>query len=263
MHQLVIPRRPALVLAGLAGALTLAGCETDHRFTEHQTVVETRPLDPSGTFRLENTNGQVEVHTWKESQVKIEAQKGGSRWAIENTRIEIRGQGDRVTVDTRQPKGWFLGNTGKVDYHITVPENARLEIETTNGRVRIEGASGLVRAATTNGGVEVEDAVSEVEATTTNGGVRVTFRKAPGEGSHRISTTNGSVTLQLPADATGDFEASTVNGGIKTDFPLEIKGGLGGRRLNGRLGEGRARFELRTVNGGVRIIRQGESNSVG
>jgi DUF4097 and DUF4098 domain-containing protein YvlB len=263
MHHITILRRPALVLAGLAAALTLSGCEADHRFTESQTVVETRPLDPDGTFHLENTNGQVEVHTWKEPQVKIEAEKGGSRWAIENTRIEIHGRGGRVTVDTRQPKGWFLGNTGKVDYHITVPENARLEIETTNGRVRIAGASGLVRAATTNGGVEVEDAVSEVEASTTNGGVRVAFRKAPDQGSHRITTTNGSVTLLLPADASGAFEASTVNGGIKTDFPLEVSGGIGGRRLNGRLGEGRARFELRTVNGGVRIIRQGESNSVG
>jgi DUF4097 and DUF4098 domain-containing protein YvlB len=262
MLQLVVPRRLALALACLASAATLTACHDGHAYGARQTVLETRPLALEGTFRLENTNGHVEVHTWKEPQVKIEAEKAGSPWSIENTRIEIRASGDRVTVETHQPLGFF-GNHGKVDYHVTVPENARLQIETTNGRVRIEGAAGPVRAATTNGGVEVEDAVGAVEATTTNGGVRVAFLRVPAAGSSRVATTNGSVTLLLPADASGSFEASTVNGGIKTDFPLEVSGGFGGRRLNGRLGDGRARFELRTVNGGVRIIRHGDANSVG
>lgn len=257
--------RHFVVLASLAvSAVATAACDVGPRDRANQSIVETRSLDLDGTFRLENTNGLVEVHTWKEPRVKIEAEKAGSRWTVENTRIEIHGQGDRVTVETRQPRQqWFFGHHGKVDYHVTVPENARLEIETTNGRVRIEGATGLVRAATTNGGVDVEDAAGVVEASTTNGGVRVAFRKSPTEGSSRVSTTNGSVTLLLPADASGAFEASTVNGGIRTDFPLEVSGGLGGRRLNGRVGEGRARFELRTVNGGVRIIRHGGADSIG
>jgi hypothetical protein len=253
------------VFVGLA-ALAGAGCDTGHargpRTT--QSVVETRPLDPGGTFRLENTNGYVEVHTWAEPRVKIEAEKSGSRWTVENTRVEILGEGDRITVETRQPRQqWMFGRSGKVDYHVTVPENARVEIETTNGRVRIEGATGRVRAATTNGGVEVDDAAGIVEASSTNGGVKVAFRRSPAEGESRISTTNGSVTLTLPPDASGAFEASTVNGGINTDFPLTVSGGVGGRRLRGQLGEGRARFELRTVNGGVRIIRQGAADPVG
>lgn len=263
MPDLVVRRRLALALAALAATTVLPACHDGYAHGTPQTVLETRPLDPDGTFRLENTNGHIEVHTWKEPQVKIEAQKEGSAWSIENTRVEIRGSGDRVTVETHLPRQWPFGGRGKVEYHVTVPENARLEIETTNGRVRIEGPGGEVRAAATNGAVEVEDAAGAVEATTTNGGVRVAFRKSPAAGSHRVATTNGSVTLLLPPDATGSFEASTVNGGIKTDFPLEVSGGLGGRRLNGRLGEGRARFELRTINGGVRIIRQGQANSVG
>jgi Toastrack DUF4097 len=254
------------VVAGLAGLASLGtACHLpDPEPRTRQSISETRPLDPDGTFRLENTNGHVEVHTWQQPQVKIEAEKAGSRWMVENTRIEIRGQGDRVTVDTRQPRQhWFFGSGGKVDYHVTVPESARVEIETTNGRVRIEGAAGLVRAASTNGGVEVQDAAGTVEASTTNGGVQVGFRSSPAAGQSRISSTNGSVTLELPADASGAFEASTVNGGIRTDFPLEVSGGIGGRRLHGRLGEGRARFELRTVNGAVRIIRQGGSDPIG
>jgi DUF4097 and DUF4098 domain-containing protein YvlB len=255
--------RHLFVLAALASG-TVACVDGRGIHAASQSMVETRPLDLDGTFRLENTNGQVEIRTWKQPQVKIEAEKAGSRWTVDNTRIEIHGQGDRVTVETRLPRQrWIFGPSGRVDYSITVPENARLEIETTNGRLRIEGSSGLVRASSTNGRVEVEDAAGTVEASTTNGAVRVAFRKSPTAGSSRVSTTNGSVTLLLPDDASGAFEASTVNGRIQTDFPLEVHGGIGGRRLNGRLGEGRARFELRTVNGGVRIIRHGSGDSIG
>lgn len=251
-------RVPAVAWApALVAVAALAGCDVGHEAVgEHESVVETRRLDTEGAFTLENTNGEVVVGTWKEASVKIEAQKVGSRWALENTKIQVRGEGDRVSVQTRQPGGWFFVGGSKVDYRVTVPERARLEVRTTNGRVRIEGSAGPVHASTTNGSVEVEDATGAVEASTTNGSVRAAFHEAPAEGSTRLSTTNGMVTVLLPADATGEFEASAVNGSIHTDFPLEIRGGLVGRRLSGRLGEGRARFEMRTVNGGVGIRKR-------
>jgi len=219
--------------------------------------VETRRLEPQGTFTLENVNGAVQVDTWKEPSVRIEAEKRGSRWALERMRVEVRGEGSRVEVVTRQPRHFFFGRGGQVEYHVTVPERARVEVETTNGVVRVRGTSGALRAATTNGGVEVEDASGPVEASTTNGGIRAGFRVAPAEGWTRFSTTNGSVTLALPAAVSGEFAASTVNGGIDTDFPLKVSGGPGGRRLRGQLGDGKARFDVRTVNGSIRIRKAG------
>jgi hypothetical protein len=249
-------RIPAVALgAAFAAVAALAGCDAGH-VSQRESQTETRRLDSDGAFSLENTNGEVVVGTWKEASVRIEAQKSGSPWALEKTKIEIRGEGDHVSVETRQPGGWFLLGAGKVDYHVTVPERARLDVKTTNGRVRIEGASGTVRAGTTNGSVEVEDASGAVEASTANGSVRAAFHAAPAEGTIRLSTTNGTVTLLLPPDATGEFEASTVNGGIHSDFPLHVRGGMGGHSLSGRLGEGRARFEMRTVNGGVAVRKR-------
>jgi DUF4097 and DUF4098 domain-containing protein YvlB len=240
----------------LLAVATLAGCDADHPGFDHrESQTETRRLDPEGTFTLRNTNGEVVVRTWKEASVRIEAEKAGSRRAVENSRIEVRGEGDRVSVETHQAGGWFFSG-GNVDYRVTVPERARLDVKTANGRVRIEGAAGPVRAAATNGSVEVEDAAGAVEASATNGSVRAAFHAAPTEGSTHLSTTNGSVSLLLPADAKGDFEATTVNGDIHSDFPLDVRGGLGGQRLSGRIGEGRARFEMRTINGGVGIRRR-------
>ena len=259
MRQRLAPAWGPVLLAGLA----VAGCEGYAGPAVHEKSVESRALDAEGTLRLENVNGAVEITTWREPKVRIEAEKAGSPAFVEKATIAIEGEGDEVSVETRHPKGWssgFFGGGGRVTYRVTVPERAKLDVRTTNGRVRVVEPSGPVRASTTNGSVEVDRAAGTVEATTTNGAVDVAFRSSPSSGLSRIATTNGSVTLSLPSGATGRLEADTVNGGIETDFPLEVSGGFGGRRLSGSLGDGQARYELHTVNGKVRI-RKSSSES--
>jgi DUF4097 and DUF4098 domain-containing protein YvlB len=224
---------------------------------EHQQVNETRRLDPQGTFTLENTNGTVVIESWSESSVSIEAEKVAPESELDDLRVEIKGEGSRVDVTTRYPRSGWGRSHGHVDYRVKVPRDARVEVETTNGAVKVLGAGGSVRATTTNGSVEVAEAGGDVEASTTNGSIRAGYRQSPSGGSQRLSTTNGSVTLTLPADASGEFSASTVNGGISTDFPLQVSGRFGGRKLRGRLGDGPARFELSTVNGAVKILKRG------
>jgi hypothetical protein len=246
--------RAAVVALLIPAAFT--GCDVAAMGpTERENVSETRRLDPQGTFTLENTNGAVILETWDQPTVSIEAEKVASEGMLEQIHVEIRGEGDRVDVVTRQPRSNW-GRSGKVEYHVKVPARARVEVETTNGSVRVRGTSGALRASTTNGGVEITDATGPVEAETTNGSIRSDFRKAPAEGWNRFSTTNGAISITLPADASGQFAASTVNGGISTDFPLQVSGRVGGRRLRGQLGDGRARFEARTVNGSVKIRKR-------
>ena len=244
-------------LALAAAAVASAACHDVAAMgpRERQQVNETRRLDARGTFTLENTNGAVVVETWDQASVSIEAEKVAPEGQLDDLRVEIKGDGDRVDVTTRYPRGTWRQH-GQVDYRVKVPRDARVEVETTNGAVKVLGAGGPVRATTTNGSVEVADAGADIEASTTNGSIRAGYRQAPTAGTQRLNTTNGSVTVTLPADATGDFSASTVNGGISTDFPLEVSGRFGGRKLRGRLGEGSVRFELSTVNGAVKILKR-------
>lgn len=243
-------------LALAAAAFATSACDVAAMGPqERQQVNETRRLDPRGTFTLENTNGAVVIEAWEQPNVSIEAEKVAPEGELDDLRVEIKGEGDRVDVTTRYPRGGWRQH-GHVDYRVKVPRDARVEVETTNGAVKVLGAGGPVRATTTNGSVEVADAGADIEASTTNGSIRAGYRAAPTAGTQRLSTTNGSVTLTLPGDATGDFTASTVNGGIRTDFPLQVSGRFGGRKLRGRLGDGSVRFELSTVNGAVKILKR-------
>lgn len=243
------------IVVSLAG-VSIAGCMVGgHGLLDvHDTQVETRPLKAGGTFTLENTNGAVTVTTWKQASVRIEAEKSAaSERRLKDIRIEITGEDDRVEVTTHLPHRFIFGSSGEVEYRVSVPETARVQVETVNGRVRIEGIAGSARATTVNGSIRLEGSSGELRAKTVNGSIRADYRKLDPEGHNHFSTTNGSVTLTLPPDAQGSFEASTVNGRIRTDFPLDVSGGFGGHRLKGHVGTAGGFFEISTVNGSVTI----------
>lgn len=247
-------RAGAAVLLGLS---TL-GCHDGGGFLgSHESVVETRDLEATGRFELENVNGAIAITTWNEPRVRIEADKAAATAeALRDLTVEIEGEGSTVRVRTRMRRAsWFFGSGGKVDYRVTVPVGARLRVENVNGGIEIEAPAGDVKASTTNGGIDVRDASGAVEATSVNGGVRTAYAKMADSADHRFRTVNGSITLTLPEGAGGRVEATTVNGGIDNDLPLESTGKSTRRRLEGRFGKGRGSLEATTVNGSIRLRR--------
>jgi len=252
-------------LVVLAGLVSLAGCGfvEGADWSVRGRFEKSIALQATGVFHLENVNGRVSIEPWNREEVQIEAEKAASsQEALDEIKIEIEGEGQRIDVKTRFPRGGlFGGGGGRVDYRIRVPVRASLDLRTVNGEVRVERMDGSVRASTVNGGVKVYELAGPVDASTVNGSIHAGYRKPVEDGRHNFSTTNGSVTIEMPG-AAGDFEAHTVNGGISTDFPLQVSGKIGPRRLKGRLGSGRATFQIRTVNGGVKLIKGGSGEKV-
>jgi DUF4097 and DUF4098 domain-containing protein YvlB len=220
-------------------------------------VVETRDLEATGRFELENVNGAITITTWNEPRVRIEADKAAATdEALRDLKVEIEGEGSTVRVRTRTRRAsWFFGGGGKVDYRVTVPVGARLRVENVNGGIEITAPSGDVKASTTNGSIDVREASGSVEATSVNGGVRAAYAKMAESADHRFSTVNGSITLALPEGAIGRVEATTVNGSIDNELSLESTGKATRRRLEGRLGKGGGSLEANTVNGSIRLRR--------
>ena len=249
-------KRGFLAACSLAASLVLTGCiGGDFGMPFRASVDETRPLPANGELSLENVNGTVELAAWDEAKVRIEAVKhAASERALEELKVEIVGEGDRLSVRTRYPRPRWMGGAGKVDYRVSVPRGARVRVSNVNGRVRVNGVGGAVKASTVNGSVDVTGAGGGVEASAVNGSVEVAMARVDPAGRSQLSTTNGSVRLTLPREASADVEAHTVNGSVGCDF--ELAGASKSRRkIEGRIGDGGARFELGTVNGSARIDR--------
>lgn len=257
-----------LVAAALAAMLLVAPIAASaETLTERfETVVE---VDPDSSIAVRNTNGNVSVTTWDRDQVEIVAEKRArsadrraAAEALEEIRIEIERSPGRLAIETELPRrsdgvlSWLLGRDvdASVSYEIRVPETARLEVVTVNGRVSSTGPYDEQRLRTTNGRIEVGAAGGDVDARTTNGSIDVALDTRLARSDVELSTTNGSITLRLPDDLRGRLEARTVNGRIRSELPITVEG-HSRRRLDGDLnGGGANRIGLRTVNGSISVL---------
>ncbi|HEX9203840.1 MAG TPA: DUF4097 family beta strand repeat-containing protein [Vicinamibacteria bacterium] len=124
-----------------------------------------------------------------------------------------------------------------VSYQAFVPRRSDVQLESTNGGIRLTDVAGRIAFRTTNGGVDVRLAGSEWQ----------------GQGLD-IQTTNGGVTLTVPDDYNALLETGTTNGRLRLDFPVTVQGEVK-QRVSARLGRGGAPVRVITTNGGVTVRR--------
>ncbi|MDA2807892.1 DUF4097 family beta strand repeat-containing protein [Nocardiopsis suaedae] len=115
-----------------------------------------------------------------------------------------------------------------VDYDVTVPRDAEVEVSTVGGEVELVGLGGTVRVDSVSGPVEAEDL----------------------GGDARLETTSGPVEVK---GATGSLEAHTVSGPIEMEG-LDI-GGLVAETTSGTI-EAEGAFDtadLESTSGGIEV----------
>ncbi len=218
---------------------------------------KTYPLQPGGTFELQNVNGPVEVHGWDRDVVEVRAVKTAKHHDsdLERVSIDVSANPKTISVSTRYPQD--EGVEVAVEYLIHVPHTAHIEhLGTINGTLSIAGVAAVDELHTVNGNIEVYDGGGGVHAHTTNGNIHLElahFREGDGNGSS-AETTNGSLLVALPTDAEAEIETRCLNGNFLSEMPIAMESSLKPREMRGRLGKGGAPIKLRTINGGIRIV---------
>ena len=203
-------------------------------------------------------NGGVSVTAWDRSDIRvvarIQSQAPTRAEAEEIARgIRIETSGGEVSADgpdTRNRRGW------SVSYEISAPRGIDLDLSTVNGGLSVDGIRGDLTLRSTNGGISLDDVGGTVRANTTNGGIDARLVGSGWSGERlELQTTNGGITLTLPANFNARLTANTVHGGVDTDFPVTLQGRIG-RRIDATLGSGGPPVSLTTTNGGIEIRRR-------
>jgi DUF4097 and DUF4098 domain-containing protein YvlB len=213
------------------------------------------PLQPGGTFELQNVNGPVEVQGWDRDAVEVHAVKTAKRNEadLERVTIQVAAKPQSVSVSTRYPQD--EGVEVAVEYVIHVPHAAHVEhIGTINGTVVVAGLDAVDDLRTVNGNIEVYDSGGSVHAHTTNGNIHLELAHFHGGTGASAETTNGSLLVALPSDAAADLETRCLNGNFLSEMPIRMESTLRPREMHGRLGKGGVPIKLSTINGGIRIV---------
>lgn len=244
------------VAALLVAGTSLADVTSEERYSFS--------LSEGGRVSVDNINGNVTVTGGSGDTVEVIAfKKANDQETLDGIEILIEERPDLVSIETKHPKKkrWFGfggdNNGAQVTYTLTVPSWAELDsIESVNGNVRISGVEADIKAETVNGGVEVEGAVADLDLETVNGSIEAHLSVLSGNQDVDASSVNGKITLYLPEAIDATVSAETVNGGIDADdYGLKADKGFVGHDLRGEVGDGSARIELSTVNGGIKLRR--------
>jgi hypothetical protein len=169
--------------------------------------------------------GAIRVHPGgEEYQVVVQATK--RRRVLMGGDIDVHYDQNTAknSITVKASNGWSLIGSQWVDFDITVPRNADLELKNDAGSITVDGIAGQISCATDAGTVKVTDAwlCGNSKLKTDAGTISFSGALDP-HGSYQMTTDAGTVSVTLPPGASFRLDAKTDVGSITSDFPLNVQ----------------------------------------
>jgi DUF4097 and DUF4098 domain-containing protein YvlB len=179
------------------------------------------------------------------------------------TDVTVEGVGGSVSAESVQGDITVTGGNGNVS------------LKSVEGSVTLSRARGRIAVTTVEGDVTVTDVGGEITVESVDGDValtridatRVEVNTVDGDviydgtikdgGSYRLSTHDGDVTVAIPAGANVAVSVASFNGAFDSSFPVDVTS-KGKHRFSFTIGSGKARLELETFDGDIRLRRPGQ-----
>ncbi len=217
----------ALILTLLAATGSLSGFQTD-------TTFEVRP---NVRLEIRNYAGEVVVRSWDRNAVRVEATHS------DRDRVKIFRTDNAIKIKSESRRG----QPGIVDYELTVPGGARLDISGVYTDVRVSGAGAGVEAETLEGDVVVSDSRGEISLRSVEGDVSV----RNSSGRVEASSVEGGITLD---NVSGAFSVESIDGDIRLaaidSDDVDVSTVDGDILYSGTIGDN-GRYRLTTHDGDV------------
>ena len=192
-----------------------------------------------------------------------------------NTSVEING----MSVDVEVADVCGEVNVGTLSGDVTVRCATDVQVNSVSGDVSLADIRGRVDANATSGSLDVtnvrgfaslhavsgdismtEMQGSQVEAETVSGEVDYSGRILD-NGSYRLSSHSGDVTLRVTGTLNASVETETFSGELLSDWPIEIqRGTVISKNMTFRLGTGSARLRLSSFSGTINLRRATSSS---
>ena len=272
-----------ILMVALVLTLVITGCD-DVFIDAGPTEVQDDSFTVEGPPILDviTENGKIEIDTGVDGEVHVHAKIRG----VDVIDYEVSQEGNKIRVVARINRSGTFSNVG-ADITITTPAVSDLDLNSSNGRIDIDGIEGTSLLRTSNGEISLEDVKGEIEAITSNGRISIDqmegiaklrssngaidLENVSGEfdastsngsvsfvgrmttgGNNRLTSSNGKINVELWAPISISLDASTSNGDITCEVPI-LATKTEDDHLVGTIGDGEADLYIRTSNSDVNI----------
>ena len=208
-------------------------------FCQDERTEKTFSVKPGGWVDLRADFGSIIVRSAPGNEVKVDVRKWISgrhrRSAAELFQdFEVTySQSDRGVSITAEMHGWNRNNDGlQVEFHITVPKQYSLDLNTAGGSIEVDDLNGEVKVETSGGSLSLGRIEGPVTGRTSGGSIEL--RQAKGNIS--VHTSGGGIRV---GEVSGDVDVETSGGSIDVDGAAgnlrahTSGGGISLRRLHG------------------------------
>ena len=211
-----------------------------------------------GRVSVQNISGDITVGVGSGDEVSIEAVKRtrGDQRELAEVRILVDERAGRVDVRTEYytDRGFRNNNSRvSVDYTLTVPNGASVDLKSISGNVKVTGLRGGVRAETVSGNVTTTDTPKVEMAKTISGDV--TLAGITTDGDLSVGSVSGSVharNVKAHGLEFGSVSGDVVVADVTCDR-LNAKSVSGGFEYSGAISKGGI-YDVNVHSGSVRFM---------
>ena len=230
------------------------------------------------TLVLENTSGRVSVDSLEAETVSMKTGSGTIDIdSVEASSISVENASGSISANSLKAGTLRMKNaSGKISVNSLQAENADLACgsgEISAGTI----VAGSVNAASTSGRIIVHSIDGDISAKTTSGSISITgvsgniitesrsgsisCKIGENSGNVAITSTSGTVTIDLPSDLSFNFTSRTNSGSLRTPFADDLFSSLTDRNfVQGVIARGDVQKEqvernidIRTTSGSIRL----------
>jgi DUF4097 and DUF4098 domain-containing protein YvlB len=219
-----------------------------------QSVDVTIRADSDAFIEIDNLSGSVTITGWDQNEVRVTGTLGDDTEGLSTS-----GEGSHITIEVEIPDRYR--GRGRRDYEsslqISVPANARLEVETVSARIDVSDVTGQLDLESVSGSVEVTGSPSSADVETVSGGITISGAQT----QVNAESVSGNVRLSGVADR---VEVATVSGRIEVDAGnidrADFETVSGNITVSGSLDSG-ASFDLECHSGNVDLLLPADTSA--
>jgi signal transduction histidine kinase len=221
----------------------------------------TMPAPVGQSLLIDGANGRTTVHGWSGTDIRIKALVQSGARTLEEAKVRVQAVAIVAAGNTLRAVWPDDDSERLVSYEIFVPRQTALVVTSANGSIRLDNLQARIEFRGNNGSVTLSNLGGQVTGSITNGSISIVLGGSQWEGEGLdVSTVNGSVRWQVPADYSAQVRLTTGTGNLATDLPVTTVGGH--KEVVATLGQGGALLKASTVNGSIEFRQGGKAAAV-